>query len=288
MVANINGMEDLNVKVAEGFDKALSEYKNVSDPYTKVVPSNTTINAYWLSDQMGSMTQEVGPLELQAMRSHRIDVLNLAWHKGIELSDDEVADDLFGQFADQVKKLANAAARIKDEQTTLKLMAGLTEVGYDGVPFFAANHNLSGLGNQSNKLSLALDATNLKTGISALKNFKGTAGVPYVMQGPPVLLVPSALEFTAKSLVNTSLVGGGDSNILSGAATVVVNPYLTEDTRWFLINADSVDRPVFWQERDPIKITPIRDELNMKTIYRARCRGAAALSVWQLALTSKP
>ncbi len=71
----------------------------------------------------------------------------------------------------------------------------------------------------------ALTEANFKTAWTQMREFDGDEGRPVIVT-PTVLMVPPSLEFTAKALMNSALVGGGNTNDLAGMATVVVNPYL--------------------------------------------------------------
>lgn len=75
------------------------------------------------------------------------------------------------------------------------------------------------------KAKVALDAPNLKAALEEMASYKGDAGRPIAVM-PSTLMVPPSLWFAARELVNTTLVGGGNSNTLAGIVEVVMNPYL--------------------------------------------------------------
>ena len=70
-----------------------------------------------------------------------------------------------------------------------------------------------------------LDETAFEDAWNTMASFDGDAGRPIAVN-PTVLMVPNALAFTARRLINSTLVNGGDTNILKGMVEVVVNPYL--------------------------------------------------------------
>jgi len=103
-------------------------------------------------------------------------------------------------------------------------------------------------GAQGNLIDDVLDADGLAAGIAAIRQFTDPAGNLSPYMGPLYLVVPSALEFTAKRLVTSSVTVGGDENVpannpMFGAASLVVNPFLDtldSPTCWYLFCAPSL------------------------------------------------
>jgi len=114
---------------------------------------------------------------------------------------------------------------------------------------FCASSTLytSGQGNLA-EASSALASSTLQTGINWLRSGPtDPSGNAIAYGGPIYLVVPPALEFTAKTLVASSVVVGDTdgpaNNPLFGAATVIVNHFLpvvdstNGDTSWYLFAA---------------------------------------------------
>ena len=100
---------------------------------------------------------------------------------------------------------------------------------YDGDTLFHANHGNLG--------SAALDEANLSAAIIAMRNQESEAGNPLNIT-PGFLVVPPELEFTAKKLVNSTLVPGSgynDINVLHGIVEVLVEPLLDDTNNWYLV-----------------------------------------------------
>jgi len=93
---------------------------------------------------------------------------------------------------------------------------------------------------------LDLDGDGLAAGITAIRNFTDPAGNVSVYPGPLFLVVPPALEYNARRLVDSTGMSGAAADVatnnpLYGAATVIVNPFLpvvdtggNADTTWYL------------------------------------------------------
>lgn len=286
MPSFIDALGNLKVLVNTVFGTALDTYKPFSDKFAGTATSNTAANVYPFSDAIPDMKEVVGPKEFNALKNFLVTVVNKRFDGSLMVRYDDIADDNVGLVPDQIAELAKRGARLKDQQVSLKLEAGLTETGYDGATFFSTTHALSGT-NQSNRLSGALDATNLAAALAALRSFKNSEGQPFdAGQGTPILMVPPGLEFTARALVLSTVTTGGE-NVLAGAAEVVVNPYLTDATRWYLLNGSSAIKPVMWQEREAPHLKDWDEPKIFSHGFSVEARGAAFLTLWHLALTSK-
>jgi len=102
--------------------------------------------------------------------------------------------------------------------------------------------------------SAALTPANLGEAMTDLRSFNDPAGNVTVYAGPIYLVVPPALEFTAKAIINSPTITSGNtgivptSNPLAGAATVIVDPFLPAvdavygNTAWYLF-CDPALRP---------------------------------------------
>lgn len=124
---------------------------------------------------------------------------------------------------------------------------------WDFTEAYAANATFFTLA-RGNLLALALSEDNFGTALATLKNFTDPAGnvSPYI--GPIYLVVPPALEGTARRILNSGIVVArgdtdtiiGNANVWQGAATLIVNPFLpavdttTGTTAWYLFCAPSI------------------------------------------------
>ena len=104
-----------------------------------------------------------------------------------------------------------------------------------------------------------LTIATLQTGVAAIRNIPDPSGNTSVYGGPLYLVVPPALEFTARTICNSAKVVGSDFwgtgapspelNPAYGAATVVVNPFLpvldlvTGNTAWYLFRSPNYADP---------------------------------------------
>ena len=166
--------------------------------------------------------------------------------------------------ADLSRSAGQSALHTVETLATAVLVDGMSVNGFDGVPLFGA-HPLLGGGTYNNKLTTALSSTSLQDAITKFRRTVNHRGQPVVIE-PKYLIVPPELEFTALTLVNSTVVpatgASGYStdymNPLKGVAQVIVNPYLADANDWFLV-ADKGDQRLifFWREKP--NITTERD-----------------------------
>lgn len=116
--------------------------------------------------------------------------------------------------------------------------------------FFSARN-----GNYVEGAGTALSSTSLMTAIQTMRSGGlDPAGNPVPYAGPLTLVVPPALEFTARELLESQVFVGGATkapakNVLQGSAKLLVVPMLpiidtvSGDTAWYLWTDPSWDRP---------------------------------------------
>jgi len=143
---------------------------------------------------------------------------------------------------------------------------------------------------QQELLDLAAAEASFGAAKNLLTNFKDDEGRPLACR-PTVLMVPSALEDTARLLMTADKIGD-EPNPYKGTAEVVTNPWLTSDTAWFLLDTSKAIKPVIYQEREkPVFVSQTDLEsdnvyLRGNFLFGAESRGAVGYGFWQLCVGS--
>jgi hypothetical protein len=149
------------------------------------------------------------------------------WGKILSLSRQALINDDLGGFADLVAKFGQAAARLEAAELTAILT---TPPNVDGSALFAAGRNnlLTGAGS-----ALALAA--IGSAVKALRSQTDLDG-SLVGQEPATILVPAALEMTARQLV-ASITPAQAANVQPYGLSVAVEPRLdaASTTAWYLV-----------------------------------------------------
>lgn len=164
-------------------------------------------------------------------------------------------DDQYNYINDIPKMLARSMRQTEETVSwnVLNRAFNSSYTGADGVSLGNASHPLVGGGTYSNTLATAADLTetSLEQAITDLRNYVDDQSLK-IMVMPKMLVVPPALEWTARKILETTAKVGSadnDKNVVRGSITgLVVSPYLTDTDAWF-ITTDVPKGLTFWNRR---------------------------------------
>lgn len=160
-----------------------------------------------------------------------------------ELIDDSLYPDVPSSMGDMSKELGNSGMETMEVLIHDIYNSGTvttTHTAGDGLAIFSTVHKALNGATWSNRSSAdsSLSATSLKQGFIDFENTLSDRGIQQV-QMPKILVVPPALEFTARELIHSQYdpqTGNNAINsIQSRNLTLLVDPFLTSSTAWFLI-----------------------------------------------------
>ena len=210
--------------------------------------------------------------------------------KGRMVSQEMIDDDQTNTIAKLPKSLAISKARTKEQSAPdvfnygfVAGGGGLARVkGGDAKALFATDHvNRTGTVVQSNKITTALNSTSLQAVISAMKKRKDMKG-QIIGFNPDTLLVPTDLEFTARAILESTQVLGSnnnDINVVKGALNLVVWPFLTSATAWFVLDSQAHELNWFDRKDEGVK-GPSYDFDNEAAKWKAVARWSVGFSDW--------
>ncbi len=163
---------------------------------------------------------------------------------GCRITEEAIEDDLYNVMKDAARELGVSA-----RETRHIIAAGPFNLGFgttlhtagDGQAIFSSTHDRLDGGTWSNApTAAALSYASLQTAILQFENQTDHRGKK-ILQQPMTLLVPSALEFKALELLETVGQPENANNTINAVRRarpglrLIVWPYLTSDTAWFLI-----------------------------------------------------
>ena len=164
---------------------------------------------------------------------------------GFSITEEAVEDNLYDSLSSRyTKALARAMAYTKQVKAASILNNGFSGsyTGGDGVSLFSTAHPLVSGGTNSNRPSVAADLneTSLEAAVIQIAGWTDERGL-LIAAKPRKLIVPPALMFVAKRLLDTELrVGTADNDInaLKSMGSIpegyAVNHFLTDNNAWFL------------------------------------------------------
>jgi hypothetical protein len=163
---------------------------------------------------------------------------------GFSITEEAVEDNLYDSLSKRyTKALARAMAYTKQVKAASVLNNGFSSSypGGDGKALFAADHPLVSGGSNSNRLTASdLNETSLEAAVIQIAGWTDERGL-LIAAKPGKLIVPPALMFTAKRLLDTELrvaTADNDINALKAMGSIpggyTVNHFLTDTNAWFL------------------------------------------------------
>lgn len=297
-------LEALRTSVFTAFQRGFESAPSFSAQIAMQMPSNTAINTYGFLEKLPKMREWVGPRVIQNLKEQAYQLANKDWELTIGVDRNAIEDDNLGIYAPMFAQMGMSTKQLPDDQFTLLLENGHdatlapASVGYDSQPIFSVSHDIGGDsgGAQSNYLTnKPLSADNYATARAAMRAFKGYDGRPLGVI-PDLLMVPPALEKTALLILNAEMVSDGTTsvtNVYRNTARLIVNPFLTDATDWYLFASGGPIKPFIHQVRRPMQFVP-KDKpgddnvfTNKEFLYGVDSREAFGVALWWFALKCK-
>lgn len=164
-----------------------------------------------------------------------------------ELIEDSLYPDVPSNMGDMSKELGNSQSETMEVLIHDIFNSGTvttTHTAGDGLAVFSTVHKALNGSTWANRSSsdATLSATSLRQGFLDFENTLSDRGIQQV-QMPKTLVVPPQLEYTARELIHSTYdptTGNNAINtIQSRNLTLLVDPFLTSTTAWFLIGDDN-------------------------------------------------
>ena len=164
---------------------------------------------------------------------------------GFSITEEAIEDNLYDSLSGRyTKSLARAMAYTKQVKAAAVLNNGFSNTypGGDGVSLFNANHPLVSGGVNSNTPTTQVDLneTSLEAAVIQIAAWTDERGL-LIAAKPKKMVVPPALMFTAKRLLDTELrvaTADNDINAIKQMGAIpegyTVNHFLTDPNAWFL------------------------------------------------------
>jgi hypothetical protein len=226
------------------------EYKSYGEEHKEIYDTETSERSFEEETKLSGFSAAPVKNEGQAIA---YDNAQEAWtarynHEtialGFSITEEAVEDNLYDSLSKRyTKALARAMAYTKQVKAASVLNNGFSSsyVGGDGQPLFSASHPLVSGGVNSNRLTASdLNETSLEAAVIQIAGWTDERGL-LIAAKPGKLIVPPALMFTAKRLLDTELrvaTADNDINALKAMGSIpggyTVNHFLTDTNAWFL------------------------------------------------------
>lgn len=198
----------------------------------------------WL-DGVPELREFIDERAIRGLRAFSYTIAKKKWESTLEVDVDDIKYDRLGLVKPRIQALAEAIGRHYDKLIFGLLNDGFTNACYDSKAFFATDHPKKG-GSWSNKDTAALSATSYADARKAMMSFTDYEG-NFLAVMPNLLVVPPALEATAREILLAERDEDGKSNVWRNTADFIVSPYLASETAWFLLDTSKVYKPLVLQ-----------------------------------------
>jgi len=269
-----DSLRALDVTVRTAFMDAYGS-KAYTPRYTglaSVQPSGSAKNIYPSMIDAAAVREWIGERVINPLVLEGASVTNQKWELTYSVKRDDLDDDqsgAVGQLMSRVRSGGGKFLRHKDKLVFNILKDNATCL--DGGVLFSGSHPVNpkdaGAGTFDNDIgSTALTANNAAAVRAQMMELKGPDGDP-INENPRVLIVPPALELTARKIAEADEIvfsgSANESNVFKGQYDVIVVPQLATafsglDTTWYFADVtDAEDRGLILQEREALEITSL-------------------------------
>lgn len=304
----------------ETYQEKPEQYSQVFKIQTsdKAIETDLRLGGFGLFDQKDSMG---GVVYQDPAGSQALQYIHQEFASGFVVERKMIDDEQYNTVNKMSAGLARAARATIETRAAEVLNTAFTTNGFDGVPLISASHkradgqsfvtNTAGTTAYGNLLSTyfgasaingALNDQNLKAALIQARAQTDDRGILIQVQ-PSVLVVPPALEYTARTLVggtNLSVLGtgqlsGGTSDATTNKNTlpalrIIVMDYLTYQASagtypWFVIDPTVAQLNFFWRKK--LEFKNMEDFDTMQAKYRAYMRFSVGYSDYRGIVGSK-
>jgi phage major head subunit gpT-like protein len=214
----------------------------------------------WLG-QLGTLEEWGGTRKYTDPTGTSYTIPNLIYDGAVAITREQMADNRSGSIQQRINQFFQRAVAHPNKVVNAKIVAGTTDLCYDGTAFFGNSHTArrSEGGVQDNlRAGTGTTIAQITADISAqvltpLQTFKDESGENFHGDGfnDLVIYCPPAMAVNMNSALNATMISSSD-NPIKGVARVVVGNRLTDVNDWYGFVVDPGRKPMIWQAREPL------------------------------------
>ncbi len=284
----------------KGFKTLFVKALQGSEPlWSKIAMKTTSTNASetysWLGAMPG-MKKLVGEVVIENLTASQYAIVNEEFESTVGVKRAEIERDNEGLYTPIFQGLGIAAAQHPDELLGALMSQGFTLKDYTGKNFYDTDKKHEPLNSKSakfsNKSTAALSATSYGAAKASIRKMKNARNRSMKLGRSLMLVVPPALEDTAREILQAERHENGKTNIQKGTADLLVFADLETDTEWHLLEVGQPVRAFIVQEEVKPQFFSQDSEdsdhvfTKKEYLYQAYARGNAGYGLPQLAYGS--
>lgn len=254
--------------LTQTFDLAVQSASPVYPAMCNVVNSDGADEEYGAIGSVPGMREWLGDRVFHTLKGAKFTLANRKWESSVRVEKDDIDDARLAKYGPVLQNMGVEASYHPDELMFEVLIAGESQACFDGQYFFDTDHLWGESGTQSNDLTYAAATGTTPTETefraayhqarAAMLGFKRDNGKPWhrPVLGPItdfMLLVPPAIEETARGALTKTLINNGENNLVIDTPRIVPCTYLTDATKFYLLRTGQAMKPFVFQNRQPLR-----------------------------------
>lgn len=259
-MGQIKGSIVLEKALRTEFMRAFENGENPADVMPMIMETSSTSNSEkygWLGS-VPQLSEWKDSRQLSGLLDFDYSIPNKHYEATLQVDRDDIEDDQYGHISVRVQDLARRA-RIHPRKLFFDtLLAGTTELSYDGVAFFSASHVYEVGGSTQSNLHTGTKAGSLPTiaefvddfclARAKMRKFVDEHGEPFNEGELGLMVVASPdLECVLDEVFGASLISN-TTNTLKGAAKYMTSSRLS-GADWYIMETSGVLKPFIKQDR---------------------------------------
>ena len=250
------------------FDNGIKAASPFYPRIANVIPSDGADEAYGMLGAMPGMREWLGDRQFKQLRSGTFTIANKLFESSLLIEKTNLSDDRKNLYGMPMEQLSLEAAYHPDELLFDSFILGESVAGMDGQFFFDTDHSFGDSGSQSNDLTYAAATGTTPTAVefraaynaayAAMMAYKGDNGKSFFRPTQaqqvirPLVLVPPTLYAIALAALTQLFDADGNPIIVLGNPEIVPITYLTDATKFYVLNVAGAIKPMIFQAREPL------------------------------------
>lgn len=249
------------------FVKAYAAAEDASEikPYIMETTSDGSDEEYGWLGQSPSMNEWVDERKLKALNDFDYKLKNKDYEATLSVDRNAIEDDRLGNVQIRINDLASKAKLHPRKLFFEALLAGTTQLCYDGQPFFSNAHVEGKSGVQTNLMASAgVTLENISSDISAavaqMKGLKDDIGEPLDEGDVEIGIICSlTMESKFNDLNSFEKINNTDNKYRGKIKSIVATGRYTGNV-WYLANIKNGLKPFIRQVRKPVTFSSLENE----------------------------
>ncbi|WP_419657693.1 Mu-like major head subunit gpT, prophage protein [Desulfosarcina variabilis str. Montpellier] len=259
MLVNRENLSQVFINLKTTFNKAFDGAPSNWAQTAMLVPSTGVQNDYAWLDRFPKMREWIGDKVVKALAAQGYTIVNKEWEATVGVRRVDIETDNLGIYAPMAQDAGFSAKQWPDELVAALKNNAFNSLCYDGQYFYDTDHPVKGADGVEQSVSnrgtavlsnatQAAAADGYGAAHLAIMSFKDDEGRPLGLL-PDTLEVPPALATTGRMLMENDKLADDTPNPYKGTAKLLVNPWLTSTTAWFLHVTNRPIKPYIFQRR---------------------------------------